>query len=108
LSSIRDRAASTTRNSETFHVDEWGVDVEVRAVSVAERDALVEGDPATFGPRLVIASVYDPETGEKAFTDSDVDMLCGLPAGLGDALVSAAFRVSRLGTNAVELGKGGS
>lgn len=108
MGSIRDRAASTLGIAETIRVPEWDVDVEVRSITVAERDALVEGDSGTFGPRLVIASVYDPETGERAFSDDDLEMLCGLPVGLVDALVAAAFRVSRLGKDALDLGKGDS
>lgn len=108
MGSIRDLARQTVWNTETVRVPEWDIDVEVRSITVKQRAELVDGgtDNLTFGPRLVVASVYDPESGEPAFTSEDVDLLVNLPAGLVDTLIRAAMRVSRLtDDDSVESGK---
>ena len=117
MSSIRDNAAaSRDTNAERVRVPEWDdTELEFRPVTVKKRadllkNASVDGevDMVLFGPSLLIASVYDPETGDPAFADGDVDMLSELPAGLVDRLAAVAMRISGMTVDAVESGKGDS
>lgn len=111
MSSIRDRAAATTLANSRVHIPEWGVDVEVRSLSLEQVDELSQGsDGNRFrdASRLVVAAVYDPETGAPAFTDEDVPMLMGQSAGVMERLAAAVTDVSSLGEDAVKVGKGGS
>lgn len=110
MSSIRDKATSAKLDSERVHVDAWDVDVEVRAITVEQRRAIQESDDdrTSAALRLLVASVYDPESGELAFTDDDLGMLAGQAAGAIDGLLEVVIRVSGLDRNAVEAGKADS
>jgi hypothetical protein len=115
LSSLRDRIAAAGLRHETITIPEWDVTIEVRSISVRQRADLLkhatrddEIDMGVFSPLLVIASVYDPETGEPAFTADDVDLLMSQPAGLIDRLVKVAMQTSGLDAGAIETGKDGS
>lgn len=118
MSSIRDRIAAVQGgNTERVCVPEWdGIELEFRSITVKKRADLLQyagGDGGTvdmvkFGPMLLVASVYDPETGEAAFSEADVDMLSEQPAGVIDRLAIAAMRVSGIDADALEAGKGDS
>lgn len=117
MSSIRDRAAASRgSNTERVQVPEWDdIELEFRPVTVKKRAELLKNaaaggdvDLVLFGPSLIVASVYDPETGDAAFTDSDVEMLTELPAGVIDRLASVAMRISGMTPEAVDAGKDGS
>lgn len=80
--------ASDDIASESVHVPEWDVTIEVRSMSLAMRERigdlavsdktardegkLVEG---RFNAAVVVATCYDPETGGAIFTDADVPAL---------------------------------
>ena len=118
MSSIRDRIAATNAyKSERVRVPEWDdVELEIRSISVKQRATLLEyadtgdgtPDMLRFAPMLLVCSVYDPESGEAAFTEDDVALLCEAPAGVVDRLTTLAMSVSGLGQDAVEAGKGDS
>ena len=111
MSSIRDRVAQSPLRKEPYRVPEWDVEVELRSVSVDDVRALSDGsdsDRFRDAVRLVVLAVYDPETGEPAFTNDDIPMLSGKSAGPVTRLAEAILEVSGLSEDAVKLGKGGS
>ena len=76
---------------EIVEVPEWGVSVEVRAMTAAERAKLGEGamvgDKTNVGlmyALTVIASIYDPETGLPVFTDNDREAILSKKRGVND------------------------
>ena len=93
---------------EVVTVPEWRMDVRVRALSGAERDAYTascmkrkgkDGDfEMTFedaSARLVSRSIVD-ETGARVFTDADVPALSGKNAAALGRLFDVAQRLSAL------------
>jgi hypothetical protein len=111
LSSIRDRAAASGAASRRVTIVEWDTEVEIRSVSVGQvRDLAAASDSDRFRDtlRLIVAAVYDPETGEQAFVEADVDMLAGQSVGVIEQLAELITDVSGLSDRAVALGKGGS
>jgi len=67
--------------SDTVTVPQWGdVVVEVRSISLDERNIIVkqsrnkkgDTDLGKYYPRLVVATCFDPETGERLFTMQDI------------------------------------
>jgi len=90
------------------HVPEWGIDIEVRGMTGADRTSILKNavDTATgqvdlqvMYPAIVIASCYDPETGEAIFVPEDADALLNKSAIALDLLAQEAMRVGGL-TNA--------
>ena len=73
--SLRDRIlAANDIESKVFHVAQWDIDIELRTLSASDRAQLVSSCMSADGtvdiqkmyPSLVIACVYDPETGGRA------------------------------------------
>jgi len=67
---------------ELVEVPEWGVEVEIRSMTAAERAKLGEGaskgdktDVGLMYAMTVIATVYDPATGLPVFTDQDKEAI---------------------------------
>ncbi len=94
-------------------VEVAGLKVEVRSLSLGERNTLAEScakpdgsmDPQRFGSALIAATAFDPITGERLFgDDSDAVNSCAL--AVTEALMDAAMRVSGLAKGAVDAGKG--
>lgn len=117
MGSLRDRvAASAAYKTERVLVPEWDAEVEIRSITVQQHsDLLIQSMPdgktvnmAIMIPRLLVMAVYDPETGDYAFTEADADMLSGLPAGVVERLGFTAMRLSGIDKDAVESGKGDS
>lgn len=87
---------------ERVKIDEWGVEVEVRSLSGAERARVVENsrskdgdvDEQKFYSMLVIASVFDPETGEKIFKPADRDILSQKSFSALNKIAKVAARIS--------------
>lgn len=114
MSSIADRIrAKNDLATETVEVPEWGETLEVRSPSARTRMALVddardengETVPSKLAISFIIATCYDPATGELAFTGDDADMLNDKAFSAIDRLASAAARVSGLDEAAVDSGK---
>lgn len=115
MSSIRERlAAINDYKAERVVVPEWeGLEFEVRSLSIAARTRLyqstaLEGggvDMEKFTPALVIATVYDPETGAPAFDESDEALLQGMSATAVDRLTEVAMRIGGMTKDGVEEGK---
>ena len=118
MSSIRDRiAASDDRRRVTVDVPEWDVKIELRSPTVRERGALFDAhysadgtiaDPSRLAVDAVIACAYDPDTGEKVFTDDDVDFLYERSSVVLDRLAAAVTPLVSPTETDVDVGKGDS
>ena len=100
--------------TEIVPVPEWnGVKVEVRGMSARERSKLLKRATAGGGeldlerwfPELIIATVFDPETGDKVFEPADRDALNGKNGAAISRITDVASRLSGLSDNAVEEAK---
>lgn len=85
---------------ESVEVPEWGVTVEVRGMSGADRERILNSasdDGVKAGSMMldvVIATVHDPDTGLPVFTPADRDALRGKAAGALDRLSTIGMRLS--------------
>lgn len=109
MANLRDRilgAADIRR--ETVHVPEWDATVEVRGLNGTQRAKLMKTgfdargavDFEKLYPELLIASTYDPETGQPVFTEADRDALNGKSGAALERLAQAAMRLSGLSPEA--------
>src|ERR1044071_5949111 len=114
---LRDRLlAKGVIKSEKLTIDD--ITVEVRGLTAGQRGRLLNTgtreevdedgekqktiDLEKLGPMLVIACVYDPETGQPLFSEADRDALGLMSAEFQDRLVEVASRLSGLGPNAAK------
>lgn len=97
---------------ELLAIDVWGVTVEVRTLTGAQRAACKEASQVTatdedgeqvrrsdegkLTAAIVIAATYDPETGKSVFGEADRDALLEKSAAALDKIVGAAGRMSGL------------
>lgn len=106
---LRDKIFSADDiTKELMEVPEWGVTVEIRAMTAAERATLGEsamvGDKTNVGlmyALTVIASVYDPETGEPVFTSNDKEAILSKSGTVIERLATKALGASGLTDKAV-------
>lgn len=113
--SLRDKIlAAEDIQSEIVDVPEWGVTVEVRGMNGADRSRILEMASASDDGRIgigtmyvetVIASTYDPDTGERVFSAADRDMLMGKSAAAIDRLASVGMRLSAMDAEAQDNAK---
>ena len=103
--------------SEVVDVPEWGVKVEVRGMTGAERTRIMDKASDNNGsvnlqfiyPEIVIATSFDPETGEQIFVPADRDVLLSKSASAIDRIALVGMRLSGFTKEAAdELGKGSS
>jgi hypothetical protein len=104
---------------ERISIPDWGVEVNVRGITGAERSAIkaasqvtdrddddsVTGqrlDEATMYALLVIESVSDPETGEPVFAAADRDALKEKSAGVLEDVSQIILRLSGLTLDSVK------
>jgi len=101
--SIRDQIlAKQDIPSEMVDVPEWGVKVEVRGMTGAERTRIMDKATQNAGdvnlqfvyPEIVIATAFDPETGEQVFKPSDRDALLAKSATALDRIAAVGMRLS--------------
>jgi hypothetical protein len=114
--SLRDRILSANDiQKDLIHVDAWDVDVEVRTMTAIERARLIavctteagSVDMEKMYPLLVIAGVYDPESGAPVFTHEDVDSLQEKSAGAIEFIAQKVMEASGMKEKAIdEEGKG--
>ena len=90
--------------TELVEIPEWGATVEVRGFTLGERLEFLqrvapngEVNRDHYLPELVIASVFDPDTGQKVFEPADRDMLKTKSAAAVDRITSVANRLSGIG-----------
>lgn len=96
--------------SETVTVPEWDVTVEVRGLTGTQRARLLKNGFEANGavnferlyPELVIASTFDPESGERIFSEADRDALNDKSGAALERIAQAAMRVSGLNPDANE------
>ena len=114
--SIRDRILqSKDIQSNKLTVEQWGVELDIRTMTAIERSRLVatcskpDGsvDMEKMYPLLLIAAVYDPETGEKVFSADDMEALQEKSASAIELVAQKVMEVSGMTPKAVdEEGKG--
>ena len=88
--------------SEIVDIPEWGVKVQVRGMTGAERMRIMDMATKNAGdfnlqfvyPEIVIATSFDAETGEQIFKPSDRDVLLAKSANALDRLGSVGMRLS--------------
>lgn len=114
--SLRDKImASPIFDKEVVDVAAWNAKVEVRSMSLAEKVAITERskrgsemDLAVLLPGVIVATCFDPETGDKLFTADDVEWLQGQSAGTIETVSAVGIRISGLAEKAVDAPKDGS
>lgn len=111
MANLRDRILSASDiRRESVRVPEWDVDVEVRGLTGSQRARLMKnGFDARGGvdferlyPELIIASTFDPETGQQVFSEADRDSLNGKSGAALEKVAQAAMRLSGLNPEAPE------
>lgn len=94
--------------SETVAIPEWGVTVEVRGLTGTQRARLMKNgfdargtvDFERLYPELIIASVFDPETGEPVFGEADREALNAKSGAALEQVAQSAMRISGLSPDA--------
>lgn len=109
--SLRDTIkAAQDIDKETVDIPKWGVKIEVRSMSAKARARMVgqaiKGDIDYAA--IAIATCYDPETGEPAFSVEDTDWLNDKSGGPLEKLATVGMRLSGLTEEALDTGKGES
>ena len=108
---LRDRIfAADDSESEIVHVPQWDVDIEVRSMNGKSRANFMESFTDDSGnvsweklyPSLVIATSFDPETGERIFEPGDEEAINTKSAAALELVASAAMRLSGLSERAEE------
>lgn len=105
--SLRDQILATDDIQKTIVVvPEWNdLKVEVRGMTGADRTAILSSaiNPTTgqvdfrvMYPDIVIATCFDPETGERIFSDNDRDALLSKSATALDRLAEVGMSVGGL------------
>jgi hypothetical protein len=101
--SLRDKIFSAQDiPSELVEVPEWGLTVEVRGMSGADRTRIIEianiqngnVDLQALYPEIVIATAHDPETGMRVFEADDRTALMSKSAIAVDRLALAGMALS--------------
>lgn len=101
--SLRDQIlAAVDIPSEKVEIPEWGVTIEVRGMTGAERTRIMDKAVDQQGgvnlqfvyPEIVIATSFDNVTGEQIFVPSDRDTLLTKSAVALDRLAQVGMRLS--------------
>lgn len=107
--SLRDKIiAADDIPSEMVEVPEWGVTIEVRGMNGSDRARIIETAAAADGQigvgnmyaETVLASCYDPETGERIFNADDLGVLMTKSASAIDRLATVGMRLSGMNAEA--------
>jgi hypothetical protein len=80
-----------------FYVEEWGGDVFIRPLTVAEQGALAEASPTQMPVRVILACVTD-ETGKPMFLDEDAGWLADEPFPVILKVFAQAAKLNGLST----------
>lgn len=118
MSSLRDKILQASDIvTERVHVPEWGIDVEVKTMTGAERAVIMQTVAEAGGqmdfrniyPEVVIACTYDPETGERVFSYDDKPHLMAKSGLAIDRIAAVGLRLSGFTKESGdEMGKGSS
>ena len=96
---------------ELVEVPEWGVTVEIRSMTAAERAGLTEASTGGKGDKIdislmyalcVIATVYDPATGLPIFTQNDREAILSKNGSVIERLATKAMGSSGFTETAVD------
>lgn len=112
--SIRDKILAVTNDtpSELIHIEEWGVDVLVRGFSLGAKDDFLtsvynpetkKSDIKAFTVGVLIGTAYDPESGDKLFTEADIPILKQKSAAAVQTIVDVGSKLSGLTDDAIEV-----
>lgn len=110
--SLRDRILQAKDiQSNKFTVEQWGVELDIRTMTAIERSRLVatctkpDGtvDMEKMYPMLLIAAVYDPETGEKVFSAEDIQALQEKSAAAVEFVAQKVMEVSGMSPKSVDV-----
>ncbi len=110
-SSLRAKALKAKDiKTERLAVPAWDCEFEIRGLTGAQRSAMVaratvttkdaEGedvssvDSKILNPLLIVASCYDPATGERVFEDADADAIDQKSAEAIDLVTNAVLRLN--------------
>ena len=105
--SIRDKIIKADDlGSEIVPVSEWDVKIEVRAKTVDQQYELLDRcrkpngdiDGKLLAVETILATSYDPDSGERVFEDADRDMLRGKNSSAFQTLLAAANKAAGLDT----------
>ncbi len=105
--SIRDKIIKADDlGSEIVPVSEWDVKIEVRAKTVDQQYELLDKcrkpngdiDGKLLAVETILATSYDPDSGERVFEDADRDMLRGKNSSAFQTLLAAANKAAGLDT----------
>jgi len=109
--SLRDRILQANDiESNLLAVPQWGVNLDIRTMTAIERSRLVSTcskpdgtvDMEKMYPLLLIAAVYDPETGEKVFSKEDIGSLQDKSAAAVELVAQKVMEVSGMSAKAVD------
>ena len=109
--SLRDRILDADDiGRELVDVPQWGVEVEVRTMSAGKRSrmlqtcALPDGsvDLDRLYPILIVATVFDPDSGERVFTEADMEALQEKSAASIEFVAQKAMEMSGMTAKAVD------
>lgn len=101
--SLRDQILNTQDiPSEIVKIKEWGIEVEVRGMTGAERTRILDLAMSNSGsinlqmvyPEIVISTAFDPSTGEQIFAPEDRTALLSKSATALDSLATIGMRLS--------------
>jgi hypothetical protein len=115
--SLRDQILNSNDiPKELVKVKEWGISIEVRGMTGAERTRILDLAQDEKGmnlqmvyPEIVISTAFDAETGEKIFSPEDRTALLSKSANALDALATVGMRLSGfLAETSNDLGKDSS
>lgn len=113
--SLRDKILSIQNDtpSEIVEIPEWdGLKVLVKGFTLGAKDDFLasiidkrtnEPNIKAFNAGILVGTAYDPETGEKLFTEEDVPVLKQKSAAAIDRLIQVGQRLSGLTEEAVDL-----
>ena len=109
--SLRDRIlAADDIGKEMITVPHWGVDLELRTMTAAERSKMLASsvddngnmDREELYPRILIATVFDPKSGEAVFDGNDVAALANKSASAVEFVAQKSMALSGLAGDAVD------
>jgi hypothetical protein len=109
--SLRDRIfAADDIGKEEIHVPQWDVNLELRTMTAAERSKMLGSAADDDGnmnfdelyPRILIATVFDPESGEPVFSAEDVASLQNKSAAAVEFVAQKSMALSGLSSEAVD------
>ena len=110
--SLREKIlAAEDIQSEMVEVPEWGCTIEVRGMNGADRSRILETAASSEDGKIgigsmyvetVIASAYDPDTGERIFSQADRDVLMSKSASAIDRIATVGMRLSAMDAKAAD------